>query len=355
MKYIFLLIISILVIWMIPNHSSAQENKPLSTYTEEVNERRKSDQFSSVVIENKHGNISVNAWEKDSVRIDASINIKGKDKESVEEILKLIKIDFSDDQKILHFKTQFNEDFYSHYPFEVNYDIYMPSNHSLKIINRFGDIEIDSMAGQLDIDLEYGKLTQEGLGLVESFNSRLSFANANLGSFLKAKIELSNSTINIQNVEDGVVTGKYCQLDIARAGKLKIDSTTGRFNIGKVTDLHLTGDFSYVSIDEIVEKGNVEIQNGLLIIRSTSQQLKKLTVYNDNAPLNISIPSELSYSLHGEVSNGHFRHFQAEHFQIIKDLDKISISGTRGENSHNKSLVLFNKNAGISIEKQKTN
>ena len=87
------------------------------------------------------------------------------------------------------------------------------------------------------------------------------------------------------------------------------------------------------------------------MIASINDQLEELSVNNVDAPINISIPSSLAYTLHGEVTNGQFRHYRPNDFKIIKDMDRTSFSG--GHNTQKQrvaSIVLFNKNAGINIK-----
>lgn len=350
MKIKAISVISVLI-WMVPILCSAQEDD-LTTYTKTENILQQAGSLSGLEIDNRHGNISVNAWQKDSVRVDVKIAVNSDSRSSANEVLDLISIRSNETDSVFYFRTKFKDDFYSNHSFKISYQVNVPSNFNLKIKNRFGNIELSSITGFLDIDLEYGFLEQKGLGLVQNIKTHLSFADAKLGNFGQADMELTNAHIELENVEKGTFTGQYYQLDLPRGGTININSSTGRFNLGKIKELKMTGEFCYASINKILNNGHIEITNGLLIIKAVSDKLEELSVNNNNAPANISLPLNLDYSLHGEVTNGQFRHFSAGNFRIIRDLEKISFAGTNTDEQNGAQIVLFNKNASINIEKQ---
>jgi len=330
---------------------SGQEENNLETYTKEKNKEYTAKEFSFVEIDNKHGNVSFTAWNKDSIRIDALVTVKAENSEAGEEVMDFITLETSESDETIRFRTSFSDEFYSPHSFNVSYDIYLPPNHRIKVTNRFGNVDVASATGRMEIDLEHGDLTQTGVGIIDDLQGRFSFAEVQLGNFRNAKIELNNSALKMDNAENAEINGKYCQIDIGSAGKLTIETHTGRINTGKVQELKISGTFCFSSIEEIAREGYIEIDNGLLMIEGVSKRLKKLSVKNDNAPVNLSIPSSLAYTLHGEITNGQFRHYRPNEFKIIKDMERTSFSG--GHNTQKQkgaSIVLFNKNAGINIK-----
>jgi hypothetical protein len=325
-------------------------NEELESFTKEMTEFHNSSEVDKVEIINKHGDINITTWSKKSVKINAIIKVNGTNSKDAEIVLKRISIESSNNNGLLSVQTSFSNKFYSNLPFNINYDVYLPAGHDIDIKNRFGNINLESLTGNIKIDLEYGKLHHKGFELVKKIEGNLTFADAEVGSFSVANLKLSNSNITLQNVENGSLSGEYCNIKLSRAGKLNIDMETGRFQIKQVRDITLNGNFLFSSIDEIYEKGHIEITNGLLIIGTLSDRLKELSVFNKNAPIQLSIPSSLSYNLQGEVTNGQFRHYKAAEFEIIKDFETISFSGTQNDQQKGASIVLFNSNAGINIE-----
>jgi len=344
--------VTILLFMVFPVISIAQNDENLETFTKEKNEQYPSGKFSGVEIENKHGDVSVKAWDKDSIRIDARAAVKAGDTETGEKIIEDISINALNNNKTIRFQTKFDEDFYSVHSFHVQYEVFLPANINIKVINRFGDINISSLTGRIEVDLEYGDLNQSGLGTADTLEGKISFASVQTGNLKNVSIELNNSDITLGNTGNVEISGKFYQADIKRADKLNVKTHTGRINTGKLKELVLKGTFCFASIGEIIKEGHIEINNGLMIIESVSDQLKKLSVNNDNAPLNLTLPESLTYTLHGEVINGQFRHYRPNEFKIIKDMEKTSFSGeNQAQKQRGASIVLFNKNAGINIKR----
>ena len=342
----------VLLLLTFPFMVSGQNDKDLETYTKEKNKEFPSSEFSRVEIDNKHGDVSFTAWSKDSIRIDALVTVKAQDSEAGKKIMDFITLETIENNERIRFRTVFSDEFYSPHPFSIRYEVYLPANHEMKITNRFGNIDIASATGRMEIDLEHGDFKQTGMGVVDELKGRFAFADVQIGSFRNANIELNNAGLTLDDAENAEIKGKYCQIDIGSAGKLTVKTHTGRLNAGNVQELKINGTFSFVSIDEIKRKGQIEIDNGLLMIASINKQLKELSVNNNNAPINISIPSSLAYTLHGEVTNGQFRHYHPNEIKIIKDMEKTSFSGGHStqKKQRGSTIVLFNKNAGINIK-----
>lgn len=349
MKNIFLFAF---LVFILPTQSGifAQE-EDLNSYSETENVSYTASEFSGIEINNKHGDINVSAWKKDSIKIDVTVTIDAEDKEKSEEIREQIEIRDNETDSLIIMQTWFDEDFYSNHSFSIDYDVHLPAKTQLNLTNRFGDIITTRVTGKMDITLEYGHLKQENSDRAETIHANFSFSEAQLGSFSNAEMQLLNSNVEIKNISTGFIDGKYCHIDLTKAGKLNIKASTARFNIGSINEIDLSGNFCFASIDKIHDTGNIEITNGLLIIRSVSKQLKELSVSNNNAPVKLSLSPSLPYILNGEVTNGQFRHYRADIFRIIRDNEKVSFSGKHNTQQNGASIVLFNENAGINIVK----
>ncbi|WP_291861331.1 hypothetical protein [Marinilabilia sp.] len=331
----------------------AQEQDNLHTFSRDEKNIHLAKDFKGIEIHNQHGDIVVTAWMKDTIQVKIEMSVTATHREMADEVFERLSISITKLNGMAYMRTAFEEEFHSAHPFRINYEIFMPADKQVKIDNRFGNITISDITGKLEINSEYGNVTQTGLQRVDTVVSKISFGEANFKSINFTKTELYNSGLKIENVETASIFGKYCQIDIGKAGILDFSNETARINVDEVKDVNLTGQFCFVSIDEIMKNGKFEISNGLLIT-SLSEQTNEFSVFNKNAPANINISPELSYTLQGEVTDGNFRHDKDSHFKIISDLNKISFSGEyTNRKEEMATLILFNKNAGINIKTQK--
>ncbi|MFW6327219.1 MAG: hypothetical protein ACOC2F_02815 [Bacteroidota bacterium] len=343
------LITIFLVLLFGSNIIQAQNGDELNTYTRDEEIIHPAHEFKGIELQNQHGDVSVTGWLKDTILIEIEISVKAEHREMGDEVLDRININKTKQNSLAFLRTAFDEDFHPSYPFRINYKIFMPSDKHLIINNRFGDIKILDIAGKLEIKSEYGDLTQQGIQKVDTIVSDLSFGNAEFQNIGFAKMQLYNNNIKISDIEEADFSGQYCQIDITKANKAAFTTQTARIHMGKIKDIDIDGQFCFVSIDEITKRGKIEISNGLLIT-TLSENLDELAVNNNKTPANITLPAALSYTLHGEVTNGQFRHDLEEKFKVISHKDKIFFSGEYKPKGQAAELVLFNKNAGINIK-----
>lgn len=330
----------------------AQEQENLNTYSKDEKIIYSADEFKGIELHNQHGDVSVTGWTKDTILINIEISVMAEYREMADEVFENLNINKTKLSDLAYLKTSFGEEFHSNYTFRINYEIFMPSNKQLKLDNRFGNITISDISGSMEIQSEYGDVTQKGLAGIDTLNANISFGEAAFKNIGYAKTELYNANLQMHQVKNAHFTGHYCQTEIENAGKLEFDGQTARINIGRVQDVHINGKFCFVSINQIIKNGNIEISNGLLIA-SLSEETINFTVSNNNAPANLTLASGLSYTLHGEVTNGSFRHDHQGNFKVIKDLDKVAFSGEFAPREKMATLIMFNKNAGINIKTQK--
>lgn len=326
------------------------QNDDLNNYTKEEVFIFPEDQYNGIEINNQHGDIRVSASNRGTIEVNILITVKEDDDELASEVLERINIRSSQNGQNLYLRTNFEEDFQPNHDFSIQYDIQIPGDKALDLKNRFGDINIHSVTGNQTIKMEYGRLNQKGIAPIDSIDFDLSFVDANLEKINNAELKLYNANAQIKEIRKGVLDGQYCQIDLTDAGELKVTSETSRYKIGSIKNLSLVGKFCFTSVDNLLEAGNIEISNGLLIISSVAPTLKELSVFNSNAPINLTFHKNLSYTLHGEVTNGQFQHYAANQFRVIKELDKISFSGSHKSEPNEASVVLFNENAAIIIE-----
>ncbi len=320
-----------------------------SAFDKTQNDSYAAGRYKGIEIINQHGPVTVSAWDNDSIHVDIQISVSAPGEELSQEILDQITILTSQKEQNVVYQTIIGQDFFFNYPFTVRYQVYIPARKSVKIKNRFGDVTLAALTGQLEVALDYGLLQQTGIKPVERLKSRLTFADATLSNITSADITFSNAQMDIQEGGDLSFSGDFCQITLGNTDKLTIHATTGRFNIGKVNHLVIKGNYLYPAIDQIAKTGNIEISNGLVVIRQVSDQLETLTISNHNAPISMSLQPSLNYQLNGEVENGQFRHYQAQNFKLIRDGNTLSFSGTNGTMDNSASIVLFNSDADVNI------
>lgn len=114
-------------------------------------------------ISNVKGNISVESYEGETIKVDTSIIIRNNDEEKA---LKLVQdlIEVSEGKTLtLHTRDNGILQDSRNYQVSVNYSVKVPKEIEYIIKNRFGEIRLDNLAGDVKIDGEYGSIKTDGI------------------------------------------------------------------------------------------------------------------------------------------------------------------------------------------------
>lgn len=107
----------------------------------------KNPKIQSLRIINRHGNINLKGWESDSIKVEVFVTVDAQGKEQAEEVFDYITIERALFDKQQRFRTVYEEEFFSNYPFTVDYEIKVPFNLNLDITNELGNTYLTNTNG----------------------------------------------------------------------------------------------------------------------------------------------------------------------------------------------------------------
>lgn len=246
---------------------------------------------------NKYGNIHFHNWEKDSVKIDATLIVNAKNNDRLNKLYNYIDFEFLATQYYITIKTVFKN--YSNtvwYDFatmaeslinsgnalQVNYNVYLPEYLSLKIDNKFGNIYSSNHSGKYQVQLSNGDIKINVLK--GDADIHLTFGNFTLNNAMNAELNLSYAEAEIRQIEKANIECKSSRINIDESKQLKINSRRDKIKIKNCKSIDFTGNFSNLTIDNLnsdiifnAKYGDVNINQ----ISSTVSLLQFNTNYTD--------------------------------------------------------------------------
>ncbi len=312
----------------------------------------KAKEIDALNISNKYGDITVNGWDKDSVQIVYEINIGTYNKDLAQEILDQINVREYSNGKELFVKTIFEEEFHSAFTFSINYRINMPYKLKSKIETGFGNTFLKDIQGKVSIKAEYGKLfiTNQNSTDLPELNLTLDFVEGEIEEASNAQLILNNCTFNLNKIKNIGGRTKFSAININEVNRLELTSEIDRFSIIHADSVTITGEKSFCSIDKLSNFGRFEINTGGLKVNA-GNTLTSLSVANIKANSEITLPSTLSYLIHGEVNQGLFSHYQKNNLKITREQETISFSGEFGDKP-TANIIIFNTSSNLSVLKK---
>jgi hypothetical protein len=288
------------------------------TYTVSTNEK--------VSFNNKFGELRINTWDKNEVKVDVTITAEAKTDETAQRILDHVSIEDGKKDGGVYFRTKLAKngpkwEKGDKQGFHIDYVAYVPARNPLNVQNEFGPIVLGDHQGDAWLTSKFGTLTTGKLGNVKKL--LVEFGKANIGSINNGRVDIKFSKAAIEHLNGDVdVNLEYC--DVA---KLKVDNATKALDIkNKFSHLYLDVNTNFsayfdisTSFGKLSNKTNFPIkEEGRDEHRRGPQFNKRYSGKSGDGNTTMKIRSE-----YGEVTLGH-------------NLN-INIDGNRNNNSNDRS------------------
>lgn len=262
----------------------------------------------NIEVNNKYGEIHVKTWRKDSVKFVIDLRINSNSKDRLQKLKNDIRFDFSSSKYYVTASSNFggtgNQIFAelrsiseSFIPgknsIEVNYTIYCPESVNLNLINKFGDIYIDDLRGEININLSNGNMKINSLSGESKIE--LNFGNANINQLSDAVITMSYADLNLKQVEKLQTITKSSTIHIDEVDMLKIDSRRDKYFLTDVLNMQGRSDFSQIWVEVINCNLDMNLKFGELRIDYIPVNFCQLDIVSDYADLNLYIAKNAQY------------------------------------------------------------
>ena len=263
----------------------------------------------TIDITNKYGMVQIMTWDKDSVSFTIDLQIQAKDNKRLEKLKKDIDFDFTSGQYFLIARTVIGDgssdiiqdivDIASSYfntpnTVTINYSVFIPDYSPIKIENKFGDVYMDDLNGNLNLDLSYGDLKSNQLNG-------------------KTEINLSSGDADINYIKDGQISVSYSDILVSQSDKLFIESQSSNVTVDQVLDLRLdsrrdkvflgevgtfSGEsyFSDIKTDILNSRANFRMRYGNLIMENIRRSISLLSLTSEFTDLELAFERPLNFN-----------------------------------------------------------
>jgi hypothetical protein len=189
---------------------------------------------------NQFGELKINTWDKNEVKVDVTITAEANSDEKAQLILDRINIEDGKNGGDVYFKTKFAKEQQKwekgeKQSFHIDYVAYVPARNALTAHNEFGPMVIGDYSGEVSLQCKFGTLTTGKLANVKKL--QVEFGKANIGGINNGNVEIKFSKASIENL-GGDVKFNFEFCDVA---KLKVDNDT--------KELTIRNKFSHLYVD----------------------------------------------------------------------------------------------------------
>lgn len=194
-------------------------------------------------IDNKFGKITINAWNKNEVKVDVDIKAYADDDDKATDLLNLVSINDSKNGDGVSFTTKIDEGNNRNTWFGtmtsngktsvrktvINYTVYMPSKNALTIANSYGAVILPDMSGRIILKNQFGNVSAKALTNTGN-DINVKYGDANIESLTGSDLNMQFGTLTLQSADRLNADLQYTP---AKFGKLSNSATiNARFGEG---------------------------------------------------------------------------------------------------------------------------
>ena len=213
-----------------------------------------------VDIENIHGAVDIDTWDKAEVQIHVTVEVDASSESKANQTFERIDIDFSHGEHFVNVETEiddkksfwwFMRDWSGDDDIRINYHIIMPKAANLEISNKYGDIDLEDIDGDVQIDQKYGDLQIAHTS--GSLNLSLGYGNGIISRANKSRADISYYKLRIEDANELDINSKYSRLDIESINKIHAHSSYDKYHLGDVGILINEGKYDEIKAEKIEE------------------------------------------------------------------------------------------------------
>lgn len=249
-------------------------------------------------VNNKFGEVKVTDKGGSEVTIHVVITVEGKSEKNAEELLKQINVEFEKTGNSIFAETNFIKNFKSRYKFSIDYDVNIPPDKNLNIINKYGSTFVNVLNGSGKFDISYGNFTANELIAPDngSMTLNLAYGKADVETTSEITVKMSYSKATFGDVEHIDLNSRYSVVNLENAETLIADSRYDTFNFGSVDVFSADTKYTQIRVNEILKELKVNAGYGAVKIGKVDSKFESVSVSNSYGQISIGL-GDAVYSL----------------------------------------------------------
>ncbi len=257
-----------------------------------------------IVIANKYGEVIVNTWFSDSVRVKVQLEAAGKNQDAVNKVMRRVDIELRKIGDRIAAETEVEERgggvlgdfirdvgdyskslFSSNNKFTANYEVWIPATAEIQIDNRYGDIYLDDLQGSVEISLAHGDLRADRIE--NEIDLDHSFGKASFDFVKKGNISLRGVELSIDEATQLIFESSSSEIELETCQDLQFNSRNDNFDIGKAQNVVGKGSFTNVVVGQLQERGRLDFRYGDIFLNYVDTEFTELTVNGKSTDISL--------------------------------------------------------------------
>jgi hypothetical protein len=174
----------------------------------------------------------------------------------------------------------------------ISLDITIPAGSKLDVDNQYGDVFINMNVDEAKLDISNGALDMQD---VKNLELTGKYCNANFGNVDKAEIEFQNGTLHAQSINDLDLDSKSSTIDYEKGRDLFIRSQVDNITIGEITKVDGRKTYGSIRIDMLNGNFDLEGINVDIKIKNINPQVEMIKINNKYGDVRLPVRNLKNY------------------------------------------------------------
>jgi hypothetical protein len=270
------------------------------TETRQLSRGFKINKSTIVDIGNKYGDISIETWSHDSVRVEIFVKVSEKSRDRLRKKIEGISFELTQSGHYVVINTQIGDNrniLLSEFTklkenigmgesqVEINMKVKMPDNLDLRVSNKFGNVFIYDYKGDVSFDVANGKLKANNLsGYV---NMKMNFGDATINSLDAANLEVFYGKLVLASARKLRVVSKTSDIIITEVSQLTVNSSRDTYRIRMIDDLETQSSWTDFSISDFKNRSDVRMNYGDITIENIRSSFESIYIDARSSKINL--------------------------------------------------------------------
>ncbi|WDV47341.1 hypothetical protein PV797_06465 [Clostridiaceae bacterium M8S5] len=262
-------------------------------------------------LDNEYGEVYIKKGDVDKINIEAKITIKNNDEEYADklaaELIRVKEYDTSIDIK--SGKTSYNKRLIK--SISIDYDITLPKDIKLDVVNGFGDVEIKQVKAGIKVTNRHGDICLTDTNEIEAISSHGDMTVNNVNGDVKlnnrhgkikvfniqgnADIDSEHSEIDLENIERDVkLRASFREIKIKNIkGKVNVNSSHSRIEADEVLKgMYVENEHGNIEIKNVKERCDIRNRHGHIDIDLEDKANDTIKITNEHGDVNLKLNEE---------------------------------------------------------------
>lgn len=261
-----------------------------------------------VEITNKYGEVIVRTWADDQVRIVVKVAAEGKNQETVNKAMSRVQVRLRKVGEVVSGDTEIEsttgtfsllgdvEDYskalFGKQRLTINYEIWLPENVDLSINNKYGNIFLASLTGNVNVNLAHGDLKANRLD--GRLDYEHAFGKSTFGYVNRGRLVLRGVNLTLDEGHSFSVQSSSSEVRLNKLHFARIDSRNDRLYVTDINELLGTGRFTDLQAERVFRTVDLSFNFGEVSLSQIDARFKSINLIGKSTDFNLTL-NQASY------------------------------------------------------------